>query len=254
MQILLKHYNPGLLFVLFGYTSLSHNFYRYSFCDGITNPGCQRIFMHHFWLGSSLYSDLRKKWKDFLQLCHLWLWPSTKDLSAFDWHQTIQLHIRKKTPQVPRVGITSLLYSYYFMFFAGLFERNRCPRGKNCNFLHVYHNPSNEFNHRDELSPGRTPRNGWGSERSERDWRRDPRSRHRDMSRDRSRERDWDQDRHRRNRKRDRSRERDDGRGQHHRHSKERERSRTSERHEKRSRVKYSGDESDPDDRQISDR
>ncbi|XP_073255294.1 uncharacterized protein [Porites lutea] len=136
----------------------------------------------------------------------------------------------------------------------GLFERNRCPRGKNCNFLHVYHNPGNEFSHRDELSPGRTPRNGWGSERSERDWRRDQRSRHRDMSRDRSRERDWDQDRHRRHRKRDWSRERDDGRGRHRRHSKDRERSRTSERHEKRSRRKYSSDESDPDDRQISDR
>lgn len=74
------------------------------------------------------------------------------------------------------------------------------------------------------------------------------------MSRDISRKRDWDQDRHRRHRKRDWSRERDDGRGRHRRHSKDRECSRTSERHEKRSRRKYSSDESDPDDRQISDR
>ncbi|KAG9486095.1 hypothetical protein GDO78_008917 [Eleutherodactylus coqui] len=27
----------------------------------------------------------------------------------------------------------------------GLFERQKCPRGKNCNFLHVFRNPNNEF-------------------------------------------------------------------------------------------------------------
>ena len=70
-----------------------------------------------FWLRSSLYSDLRKKRKVFLRLCHLWLQPLTEDLSPFDWHQTIQLHARKKTPQVPRVGTTSLFYSYHFFMF-----------------------------------------------------------------------------------------------------------------------------------------
>ena len=71
--------------------------------------------MRSFWLRSSLYSDLRKKQKVFLRLCHLWLQPFTKDLSAFDWHQTIQLHAReKKTPQAPTGGITFLFYSYHF--------------------------------------------------------------------------------------------------------------------------------------------
>ncbi|XP_077059003.1 uncharacterized protein zrsr2 [Siphateles boraxobius] len=27
----------------------------------------------------------------------------------------------------------------------GLFDRRKCPKGKNCNFLHVFRNPSNEF-------------------------------------------------------------------------------------------------------------
>ena len=70
--------------------------------------------MRSFWLRSSLYSDLRKKQKVFLRLCHLWLQPFTKDLSAFDWHQTIQLHAREKTPQAPTGGITFLFYSYHF--------------------------------------------------------------------------------------------------------------------------------------------
>lgn len=139
----------------------------------------------------------------------------------------------------------------------GLFERNRCPRGKNCNFLHVYQNPGNEFNHRDDLSPGRTPHNGWGSERSQRDWRQDRWSRHRDLDRDRSWERDWEQDRRRKQRQRDRSRERNDERNRHRRRSREREHSRMSERREKRTRREYSSDEqseSDTDERSLSER
>ena len=69
--------------------------------------------MRSFWLQSSLYSDLCKKRKVFLWLCHLWLQPFTKDLSAFDWHQTIQLHAQKNTPLAPRVVITS----YHFFCF-----------------------------------------------------------------------------------------------------------------------------------------
>ncbi|KAM4796987.1 U2 small nuclear ribonucleoprotein auxiliary factor 35 kDa subunit-related protein 2 [Rhinophrynus dorsalis] len=41
----------------------------------------------------------------------------------------------------------------------GLFERQKCPRGKHCNFLHVFKNPNNEFweaNRDIHLSPDRT--------------------------------------------------------------------------------------------------
>jgi len=127
----------------------------------------------------------------------------------------------------------------------GLFERNRCPRGKNCNFLHVYQNPRNEFNHRDDLSPGRTPHNGWGSERSGRDWRRGQSSRRRDLDRERSRERDWEQERRRKQQERDWSRERDDRRDRRRRRSKEREHSREryEKREQKRRKRNYSSDE-----------
>lgn len=42
---------------------------------------------------------------------------------------------------------------------AGLFEIQQCPRGKHCNFLHVFRNPNNEFweaNRDIYLSPERT--------------------------------------------------------------------------------------------------
>ena len=35
-------------------------------------------------------------------------------------------------------------------FFSGLFAQNRCPRGKNCNFLHVYRNPDDWSEQRSE--------------------------------------------------------------------------------------------------------
>ena len=132
--------------------------------------------------------------------------------------------------------------------FVGLFERNRCPRGKNCNFLHVYRNPGNEFSHRDDRSPNRTPFDGGRtSERSERGWRRDQWSRRRDPDRDQSRDRDWEQDSYRKRRLRDWGRDRDDYRRRHRRRSEERERGGTSERHENREqrnrRRSYSSDE-----------
>nr|XP_061830627.1 U2 small nuclear ribonucleoprotein auxiliary factor 35 kDa subunit-related protein 1-like [Nerophis lumbriciformis] len=52
----------------------------------------------------------------------------------------------------------------------GLFDRNRCPKGKHCNFLHVFRNPANEFWEADRdlnLSPDHSVR---GSH-SERTWR-----------------------------------------------------------------------------------
>ena len=35
-------------------------------------------------------------------------------------------------------------------FYSGLFAQNRCPRGKNCNFLHVYRNPDDWSEQRSE--------------------------------------------------------------------------------------------------------
>uniref|UniRef100_A0A3Q2QCA2 Zinc finger CCCH-type, RNA binding motif and serine/arginine rich 2 n=1 Tax=Fundulus heteroclitus TaxID=8078 RepID=A0A3Q2QCA2_FUNHE len=50
----------------------------------------------------------------------------------------------------------------------GLFDRKKCPKGKHCNFLHVFRNPGNEFWEADrdlQLSPDRSIR---GSRRDER--------------------------------------------------------------------------------------
>ncbi|XP_030579226.1 U2 small nuclear ribonucleoprotein auxiliary factor 35 kDa subunit-related protein 2 [Archocentrus centrarchus] len=61
----------------------------------------------------------------------------------------------------------------------GLFDRQKCPKGKHCNFLHVFRNPGNEFWEADRdlhMSPDRSVRgsrrDGWHSERSgDRSWR-----------------------------------------------------------------------------------
>lgn len=151
-----------------------------------------------------------------------------------------------------------LLFSCLLFLFVGLFERNRCPRGKNCNFLHVYKNPGNEFNHREELSPGHTPYNGRRSERSDGDWRRDPRSRYRELTRDRSQDRDWTVKEHRKRRKRDWSRERHDRFYRHQRRSEERDHSRgRHEEQDKRRRKDGSSDEGDVgenEDKHLSER
>lgn len=45
-------------------------------------------------------------------------------------------------------------------FIPGLYHRNRCPKGKACNFLHVFQNPSAEFFDADrDYSPRRTSDN-----------------------------------------------------------------------------------------------
>ncbi|XP_035145293.1 U2 small nuclear ribonucleoprotein auxiliary factor 35 kDa subunit-related protein 2 isoform X1 [Callithrix jacchus] len=58
------------------------------------------------------------------------------------------------------------------MAICGLFEIQQCPRGKHCNFLHVFRNPNNEFweaNRDIYLSPDRTGSSfGKNSERRER--------------------------------------------------------------------------------------
>ncbi|KAL6112847.1 zrsr2 [Pungitius sinensis] len=61
----------------------------------------------------------------------------------------------------------------------GLFDRQKCPKGKHCNFLHVFRNPGNDFWEADRdlhMSPDRSVRgsrrDGWTSERhGERSWR-----------------------------------------------------------------------------------
>ncbi|XP_019384823.1 PREDICTED: U2 small nuclear ribonucleoprotein auxiliary factor 35 kDa subunit-related protein 2 [Crocodylus porosus] len=53
----------------------------------------------------------------------------------------------------------------------GLFERQKCPRGKHCNFLHVFRNPNNEFweaNRDIHISPERTNQLAKNSERRSR--------------------------------------------------------------------------------------
>ncbi|XP_019521273.1 PREDICTED: U2 small nuclear ribonucleoprotein auxiliary factor 35 kDa subunit-related protein 2 isoform X2 [Hipposideros armiger] len=57
------------------------------------------------------------------------------------------------------------------MAICGLFEIQQCPRGKHCNFLHVFRNPNNEFweaNRDIYLSPDRSGSSGKNSERRER--------------------------------------------------------------------------------------
>ncbi|KAM9410365.1 U2 small nuclear ribonucleoprotein auxiliary factor 35 kDa subunit-related protein 2-like [Pholidichthys leucotaenia] len=61
----------------------------------------------------------------------------------------------------------------------GLFDRQKCPKGKHCNFLHVFRNPGNEFWEADRdlhLSPDRSVRgsrrDGWHSEQHSRRWQR----------------------------------------------------------------------------------
>ncbi|NWR49335.1 U2AFM protein, partial [Regulus satrapa] len=58
----------------------------------------------------------------------------------------------------------------------GLFERQKCPRGKHCNFLHVFKNPNNEFweaNRDIRISPERTHQSSKNSERRNRSRNRD---------------------------------------------------------------------------------
>lgn len=65
--------------------------------------------------------------------------------------------------------VNIMFYIFYLYMFSlcvsGLFDRRKCPKGKHCNFLHVFRNPGNEFWEADRdlhLSPDR---NGWGSRR-----------------------------------------------------------------------------------------
>ncbi|XP_028633447.1 U2 small nuclear ribonucleoprotein auxiliary factor 35 kDa subunit-related protein 1 [Grammomys surdaster] len=53
----------------------------------------------------------------------------------------------------------------------GLFEMQKCPKGKHCNFLHVFKNPNNEFREANRdifMSPAWTGSSGKNSDRRER--------------------------------------------------------------------------------------
>ena len=63
--------------------------------------------------------------------------------------------------------------------FAGLFRSGRCPKGRNCNFLHVFKNPNNEFWNADMDNPYEPNE----SVRSRRQRSRSPRRSHRSSSR-----------------------------------------------------------------------
>jgi len=67
-----------------------------------------------------------------------------------------------------------VLFYLFVCFLSGLFNKLKCPKGKHCNFLHVFRNPANEFWEADrDMSPDRARdgswRGGWHSERGG-DW------------------------------------------------------------------------------------
>ena len=101
--------------------------------------------------------------------------------------------------------------SYYF---PGLFGKGRCPKGRECNFLHVFKNPNKEFNLADRdmesFTPRQDPRHSWRGSRYQqrsRDRSRSPGSRSsRVRSRERSKQRrSRERNRHSRSRSRERS-------------------------------------------------
>uniref|UniRef100_I3IUK3 Zinc finger CCCH-type, RNA binding motif and serine/arginine rich 2 n=1 Tax=Oreochromis niloticus TaxID=8128 RepID=I3IUK3_ORENI len=128
-------------------------------------------------------------------------------------------------------------------FFSGLFDRHRCPKGKHCNFLHVFRNPGNEFWEADRdlhMSPDRSVRgshrDGWYSSRS---WRQRHYSRSPVRSERSERRRDEDRRRSRSRERRPSHQNREDTRSSRSRHSdrwKDRRRSRSRGRSRSRSR------------------
>ncbi|XP_031584727.1 U2 small nuclear ribonucleoprotein auxiliary factor 35 kDa subunit-related protein 2 [Oreochromis aureus] len=125
----------------------------------------------------------------------------------------------------------------------GLFDRHRCPKGKHCNFLHVFRNPGNEFWEADRdlhMSPDRSVRgshrDGWYSSRS---WRQRHYSRSPVRSERSERRRDEDRRRSRSRERRPSHQNREDTRSSRSRHSdrwKDRRRSRSRGRSRSRSR------------------
>lgn len=97
-----------------------------------------------------------------LEKRHMW-W-----VSYFHEHRRI-IHTSKNNWTAPAM--------FFYPCLLGLFDRQKCPKGKHCNFLHVFRNPTNEFWEADRdlhLSPDRSVR---GSRRDDRSWRQRRRSR-----------------------------------------------------------------------------
>ena len=132
--------------------------------------------------------------------------------------------------------------SHISFFLSGMFNQRRCPKGKRCNFLHVFRNPGGAFSRADRDLPPRSPsspppscrRSSTSDRRSHRhSLTRGRRSRSRDRKRRRSRSRSRSPSPKFRRRSRYHSRSRSRSRS----HSRERgSRSRRSERKERRKR------------------
>jgi len=116
----------------------------------------------------------------------------------------------------------------------GLFDRSICPRGKQCNFLHVFRNPNGEY--ADEERPYQ---------------------RQKDSDRDRDRRGDRDSDRHRKDRDdrehhRDRDRDHDHDHKRRHRHRSRSPRRRSHSQSHSRSRSRSPRRSRSPEDRRKS--
>ncbi|XP_061590823.1 U2 small nuclear ribonucleoprotein auxiliary factor 35 kDa subunit-related protein 1 [Cololabis saira] len=126
----------------------------------------------------------------------------------------------------------------------GLFDRQKCPKGKHCNFLHVFRNPGREFWEADRdlhLSPDRNVKggrsDGWHSERySERSWRQRRYSRSPVRSERSHSRRDADRQRSRSRERRDSYHYREDRQSSRSRHSERTDRRRSRDRSRSRSR------------------
>uniref|UniRef100_A0AAY4C783 C3H1-type domain-containing protein n=1 Tax=Denticeps clupeoides TaxID=299321 RepID=A0AAY4C783_9TELE len=129
----------------------------------------------------------------------------------FEPHLRGNVYVQYSTPETLRTSALGLstarrkagrlqyVVSEVHPFFFGL---NKCPKGKHCNFLHVFRNPGGEFSKADldlHLSPDRECNfTGWRSDRRDRSWsqrtfspERSRRHRGEWRSRSRSREYSW---------------------------------------------------------------
>ncbi len=90
-----------------------------------------------------------------------------------------QFHLVTLLQRCMQDGKYTELNLVFVFLLSGLFDRQKCPKGKHCNFLHVFRNPGNEFWEADRdlhMSPDRSVRgsrrDGWQSERyGDRSWR-----------------------------------------------------------------------------------
>ncbi|CAF99810.1 unnamed protein product, partial [Tetraodon nigroviridis] len=134
---------------------------------------------------------------------HCEMCPVTRWKNAICGQLLLSHHIRAHS----NVHALDLPLRMCFVFLPGLFDRQKCPKGKHCNFLHVFRNPGKEFWEADRdlhMSPDRTVRGGHRdgrhSERYGDRWRRrgsrsPPRSERSHSRRDGDRRRSWSRER-----------------------------------------------------------